>query len=256
LKEMALKDSMTTSEALREALAERMVGEIVLSASPGTTLRKWREIFAIPQNSLAERLRVSPSVISDYEAGRRSPGTRFLRRFVEGLFALDEERGNRVLRQLTSLTPRMAGAIIDMKEFSAPVRAEVLRRVVDGVVIAGRSYLKRDIYGYTVLDSLRAIETLSGADFYQILGATSERALVFTNVSTGRSPMVAVRVQTIKPKMIIVHGATVVDKLAAHLAELERIPLILSGKPSAEVLVDALNALYMETRRRRGGTDG
>jgi putative transcriptional regulator len=255
---MAPEDPMTTPEALKEVLAEKIVGEIVLSPSPGTTLRKWREIFAISQSSMAGKLQVSPSVISDYEAGRRSPGTRFLRRFVEGLLALDEERGGRALRQLTSLTARMAGAIIDMKEFAAPLKAERLRRAVDGIVVAGRNYLNRDIYGYTVLDSIKAIETLSGADFYQILGATSERALVFTNVSTGRSPMVAVRVQTIKPKMIIVHGARVIDELAAHLAELEHIPLIQSGKPSAEALVDALDALYMETRghRGRGGQGG
>ena len=247
---------MTTQEALKEELAKRIVGEIVLSARPGTSLRKWREIFALPQSSMAEELKVSPSVISDYEAGRRSPGTRFLRRFVEGLFALDEERGSGVLRQLTSLAPKMAGAIIDMKEFAAPLKAERLVRAVDGVVIAGRNYLNRDIYGYTILDSIRAIETLSGADFYQILGATSERALVFTNVTTGRSPMVAVRVQTIKPKMIIVHGATVIDKLAAYLAELEHIPFVQSRKSSAEALVDVMNALYTKTRGRHGGVDG
>ena len=160
-----------------------------------------------------------------------------------------------MLRQLTSLAPRMAGAIIDMKEFAAPLKAEGLCRAVDGVIVAGKDYMNREIYGYTVLDSIKAIETLSGADFYQILGATSERALAFTNVTTGRSPMVAVRVQTIKPKMIIVHGADVIDMLAAHLAELERIPLIQSRKPSVETLVDALNALYMETKSRRGGTE-
>jgi putative transcriptional regulator len=252
--DFALHDDskMTTSGAVREALAQRIVGEIVLSSSPGTTLRKWREIFEVTTSGLAERLKVSPSVVSDYEADRRSPGARFLRRFVEGLFALDEERGGRVLRQLASLTQRIDGVVIDMKEFPVPLRAKRLVKAVDGVVVAGRSYLERNVYGYTVLDSIRAIETLSGADFYQILGATSERALVFTNVSTGRSPMVAVRVQTIKPKMVIVHGTAMIDRLAGHLAELERIPLVLSSKPSCESLVDALNALYLEVRSRRG----
>jgi len=243
---------MTTSGAVREALAQRIVGEIVLSSSPGTTLRKWREIFEVTTSGLAERLKISPSVVSDYEADRRSPGARFLRRFVEGLFALDEEQDGRVLRQLASLTQRIDGVVIDMKEFPVPLRAKRLVKAVDGVVVAGRSYLERNVYGYTVLDSIRAIETLSGADFYQILGATSERALVFTNVSTGRSPMVAVRVQTIKPKMVVVHGTAMIDRLAGHLAELEHIPLVLSSKPSCESLVDALNALYLEVRSRRG----
>ena len=250
---MTSKDISNVPEALKEELAKRIVGEIVLSARPGTTLRKWREIFLVTPTNMARKLEVSPSVISDYEVGRRAPGTRFLRHFVESLLALDEERDGRVLMQLTSLTPRIAGAIIDMKEFATPLKAERLRRAVEGVVIAGRSYLNRDIYGYTILDSIRAIETLSGADFFQILGATSQRALVFTNVSTGRSPMVAVRVQTIKPKMIIVHGATEIDKLAGHLAELERISLIHSQKSSIEALVDALNSLYIGTRVQARG---
>jgi putative transcriptional regulator len=247
---MTFKDTNIVPDSLKEELAKKIVGEIVLSAKPGATLLKWREIFSIKQVSLAKTLKVSPSVISDYEAGRRYPGARFLRRFVEGLFAFDVIRDERTLRKLTSLSPRMDGAIIDVKEFTAPLKAERLRRAVNGIVIAGRKYLNIDIYGYTILDSIRAIESLSGADFYQILGATSERALVFTNVSTGRSPMVAVRVQTLKPKMIILYEATEIDKLAGHLAELEHISLVKSNKPTESDLVDALYALYLKTSGR------
>ncbi len=246
---MAENETGAIPPIIKEELARRIVGEVVLSSQSGTTLRKWREIFSVTTSNLAEKIDVSPSVVSDYEAGRRSPGTMFLRRFVEGLFTLDEQRGSRILRQLTSVTPRTGGAVIDMKEFMTPLSAERLCLAVDGVVVAARSYMDRDVYGYTMLDSIRAIETLSGADFYQILGATSERALVFTNVSTGRSPMVAVRVQTIKPKLIVIHGAQQTDRLAVHLAELERIPLISSRKPSVEALLDALNRLYVDSSR-------
>jgi putative transcriptional regulator len=247
---MTFKNSVTVPGPLKEELAKRIAGEIVLSAKSGTTLRKWREIFDVTTSSMAKQLGVSSSVVSDYEAGRRTPGARFLRRFVQGLFDSDAARGDRILRQLTCLTPRMAGAIIDMKEFLAPLKAERFVKAVDGVIVAGRKYLNRDIYGYTILDSIRAIETLSGADFYQVLGATSERALVFTNVSSGRSPMVAVRVQTLKPRMMIMHGAAEIDKLAGYLAELEHIPLIRSNEPTTEALVNSLNALYIETSRR------
>ncbi len=252
---MTLKDRVSFQDPLKEDLAKRIVGEIVLSAKSGRTMRKWREIFAVTTSSMAEQLGVSSSVVSDYEAGRRSPGTRFLRRFVKGLFELDEARGDRFLKQLISPNPKMAGAILDIKEFSTPLKAERFLEAVDGVIIAGRKYLNRDIYGYTILDSIRAIGTLSGAEFYQIMGATSERALVFTNVSSGRSPMVAVRVQTLKPRIIIVHGATEIDKLAGHLAELEHIPLIQSSKPTAEELVNSLNALYIKISRKSESTE-
>ena len=56
---------------LRHQLAEKMAGEITLSDSPGKALKQWRESFQIPPGILAEELGVSPSVISDYESGRR-----------------------------------------------------------------------------------------------------------------------------------------------------------------------------------------
>ncbi len=237
---------MTIPLLSKARLGREMAGDVVLSDTPGVALRKWREILGIAQKEVAGKLEVSPSVISDYEAGRRLPGSRFVRRYVENLIAIDESRGGRALSRLTNPVLGMVEAIVDMKEFDTPVRAQRVVDRVEGVVVAGRGMLDRYIYGYTILDSIRAIQTLSGADFLQIMGTTTERALVFTNVSTGRSPMVAVRVQTLKPKMIIVHGLKNVDRLACHLAELEGIPLIVSMKNTVEALVGALNAVRTE----------
>jgi len=234
---------MPISAVLKDSLAQKIAGEVVLSERPGEVLRRWRETLSITQIDIATKLLVSPSVISDYEANRRHPGSKFVRRFVVNLIEIDESRGGRALSQLASLVPRMIEAVIDMKEFTAPVQAQRMVKQVEGIVLAGRGLLDRYIYGYTVLDSIHAIQTLSGAEFFQILGATTERALVFTNVSTGRSPMVAVRVQTLKPRMVIIHGLKDVDRLAVHLAELERMPLVVSMKPSVEALVGALSAL-------------
>ena len=66
-----------------EKIKNEMAGEITLSATPGSTMKKWREIFAITQVELAELLRISPSTISDYEGNRRkSPGSGVIKRFV------------------------------------------------------------------------------------------------------------------------------------------------------------------------------
>ena len=71
---------------MREQLREKIAGEIVLSADAGKTIRKWREEFGVSQQDLARHLDVSPSVISDYESGRRkSPGIIIIRRIVDGL---------------------------------------------------------------------------------------------------------------------------------------------------------------------------
>ncbi|MDQ1281413.1 MAG: putative transcriptional regulator, partial [Thermoproteota archaeon] len=95
-------------------------------------------------------------------------------------------------------------------------------------------------------DSIRAIQTLSGADFHQIFGSTTERALIFTNVTSGRSPMVAVRVNPLKPRIIIIHGPRRIDRLAIQIAEVERVSLILSKIQSVDALLHSLNELYRD----------
>ncbi|MHA2315052.1 MAG: helix-turn-helix domain-containing protein [Candidatus Hermodarchaeia archaeon] len=47
-------------------------------------MRKWREQFGVAQHDLAKQLGISPSVISDYESGRRkSPRVDTIRKFAE-----------------------------------------------------------------------------------------------------------------------------------------------------------------------------
>ncbi|MFQ6077178.1 MAG: helix-turn-helix domain-containing protein [Candidatus Bathyarchaeia archaeon] len=243
---------MSVSPSVKEALTRRIAGEIILSNEPGVTMKKWRELFGITQVHLAERLGVSPSVISDYESGRRrSPGTRFVRRFVEAIVQIDEMEGGHFLRELSRLTVTTTDAILDLREFPVPVEANEILIAVRGVALACRELLSRDIYGYTIIDSIKAIQTLSGTDFYQLFGSTTERALVFTNVTHGRSPMVAVRVHPLKPRMVVVHGPAEVDSLAILLAEVERIPLVLSKVDSEEELVQRMNELHQSVTSER-----
>ena len=88
--------SNDSSENLRNRLAEKMAGDITLSEKPGESLKKWRLNFEISQTDIANYLKVSPSVISDYESGRRkSPGTLIVRKIVESLLEIDLERGGK-----------------------------------------------------------------------------------------------------------------------------------------------------------------
>ena len=65
-------------------------------------------------------------------------------------------------------------------------------------------------------------------DFYRIFGTTTERVLIFTKVGMGRSPLVAIRVSQLKPRMVVLHGPKIVDPLAIELAQKDRIVLGLS----------------------------
>ena len=245
---------MSASPSARESvLARRIAGEIILSNKPGATMRKWRELFAVSQMRLSDKMVVSSSVISDYESGRRpSPGAKFVRRFVWALIKIDGERGSRFIHEFAKLTRSPTNAIVDLREFPLPVRVEYLCKAIEGKIVACMDRYVREINGYTVVDSQRAIETLSGLEFAQLFGATTERALIFTNVENGISPMLIVRVSSLKPRVVIFHG-TQPDDYSIRLAEYDGIPLIYSSLPSVERLVKSLRKLYRIALRRKLG---
>lgn len=216
---------------VRERMAEKIAGEICLSREPGQTIRKWREVFQVSQTDLANGLKVSPSVISDYESGRRkSPGTTTVQRITLGLLDLDEKRGGKVLRQYASMLETNE-AILDIRELFVPVKATKLVEAIEGRAVANDDGLGRELKGYTVIDSVKAITSLTSFDYAKIYGWSSERALIFTGISTGRSPMVAVRVHPMKPALIVYHRPDKVDELALRLAKTENIPLVVTKLP-------------------------
>jgi len=247
----SFSSEMDLNDSVREMLAKRIAGEIVLSSSPGLTMRKWRTLLQVNQVEVAEVLGCSPSVVSDYEAGRRrSPGSAFIRRFVGALLDIDERRGGRYIRQLARITTGPGDVFIDIREFTSPVSAREICEAVDGEVLEGEEALDKDVFGYTIIDSLRAIQTLSGVDFYRIFGATSERALVFVGVSRGRSPMIAVKISPFKPRIVVLHGPVKqIDPLAVSLARHENIPLAVSKLPTQDELVACLLELYRSTQK-------
>ena len=207
-------------------------------------MRKWRELFAVSQTSLSETMRLSSSVISDYESGRRqSPGAKFIRRFVLSLLHIDEQKGSRFIREFAKLTSSPSMAVVDLREFPIPVRVEYLCKAIGGEVIACKEKYVKEVTGYTVVDSRRAIEAYSGSDYAQLFGASTERALIFTNVDECSLPMMIVRVSSLKPRIVVFHK-TMPDPQATRIAEYEQIPLIYTSMPSLEQLVKSLRKLY------------
>lgn len=217
-----------------EEFAAHIAGDVVVSENPGDAMRKWRERISVKQAVLAKEMGLSPSVLSDYESGRRaSPGVGFIRRYVEALVKLDNNHYKLLQREVES---KDRSAILAIGEFSQPIKAGKLAELLDGSIITGNERLDTDIYGYTILDSIKTIYALSGYDFYKIYGATTERLIVFTKVGLGRSPMVAIRVVHLKPRMVVLHGPRSVDEVGKALAEKERIILALSVKNEDEVI--------------------
>jgi len=225
----------------------RIAGEIILSESPGDAMRKWRLLFELSQSEVAKLMRVSPSVLSDYENKRRkSPGTAFVRKFVSALVEADVRKGGAHIRRYTMLQRDLGKAIIDMMEFESPKTVKEVADALMAVILAGKKWEDAPIYGYTVIDSLKAIRTLDALDFLYVFGRNPMRAIIFTGVSRGRSPMVAARLYPVKPKMIIIHGPKSpeeVDKLAIELAELESICFALCMLRNEREIVERLRSL-------------
>ena len=236
---------MSVSPSLREVLARRIAGEIILSGKPGATMRKWRELFAVSQTTLSETMGLSSStVISDYESGRRkSPGSKFIRRFVLSLLRIDEQKGSRFIREFAKLTSSPSMAVVDLREFPIPVRVEYLCRAISGEIVAVKDKYVKEVNGYTVIDSRKAVEAYSGSDYTQLFGATTERALIFTNIDEGILPMMIIRVSSLKPRIVVFHK-TYPDAETIRIAEYEQIPLIYSTAPGVEQLVKSLRKLY------------
>jgi putative transcriptional regulator len=222
-----IKDSMWLA---RERLAEKLASEIILSKNPSQTFRSWRDQFTVSQHDLAQEIGVSPSQLSDYEKGRRkNPSLNLIKRMIEGLISLDVKRGATTIKKYSM--DLQDEAILDMSEFTVGVNPSVFVDVIQGTLqsdadLDSDDYIRRPIMGYSIIDSILCVLRFSSLDYMRIYGRSTERALLFTKVAYGRSPMIAVRAHPIKPAMVVYIQPEKVDPLAIKLARLERIPLI------------------------------
>jgi putative transcriptional regulator len=229
---------------LHQHLAEKMAGEITLSDSPGKALKKWRMAFEIPAAVLADEMGMSPSVISDYDSGRRrSPGTAVVGRIVDTILTIDERNGGKFIEKFGRILENRfdSDIIYDIHDYASPVPLEAFARAIGATIIQGPT--DREIYGYTVIHSLNAILGLSSSEFGRLYGWSTERALVFAGVSNGKSPMVAIRVTPFKPRCVVLQGITPeeIHPLVPRLAERDRITLM-STPMGVEEIISALRS--------------
>ena len=211
-----------------------MAGEIVISEKPGDTLKKWRSIFKLSQKNLASLLNVKPSVVCDFEKGRRaSPGIGTVRKFVEAMVEYDRAQGGKIMNSMFAKDGN--SAVYDIREFNTGTPIAKLVKQINGKILSGsEEILRRPIYGYTIVDSLKAITTFNV--FGDLYGWSNERAIFFSGVHYGRSPMIAIRAHPVKPRVVIYIKPKSIDKLATKLAEMERIVLITTDMDENEIV--------------------
>jgi putative transcriptional regulator len=223
----------------REELAEKIAGEVALSEDPGATLRKWRTDFEIAQTDLAAELDLSPSVVSDYESGRRdNPGIAVVRRLVDALLDVDERRGGTHIRQHARVLSAGfdSDVVLDLREYPAN---RSLARYYDAIDATRLTAGDRDtVAGHTVIDSIAAIQRFSSDEFYNLYGRSTNRALVFTNITRGESPVVAQRIVRPTPNAVVLHGLDPDDvwEHAVDLARMDGFSLAVTNVDRQELL--------------------
>jgi len=218
----------------------KIAGEIALTNDPGSAMKKWREVFGINQGELANHLGISSSTISDYESNRRkSPGIAVIKRFVDALFEIDLKKGGELVKRFKEVEGVGNGEkFFEAIDFPKGVSGDDFGKAIEARALANVRKLEEvQLFGCTILDSLKIILEMPYESFVKIYSTTSQRALLFTRTSTGRSPMVAVRIAPIKPAVVVLHGLEPdkVDKLAVRIAETEGIPLLVTSKNLDEI---------------------
>ena len=130
----------------------------------------------------------------------------------------------------------LSDVVLDLKEFQKPISIKKFCRFINAKIIVESE--KDKIYGYTVIDSLKAIIELPPLEMVKLYGLTTERVLIFTDVTRGRSPMVAIKVTNLRPALVLYHGKIEkIDDLAIRIAQIEGISLgIIKNKPIEDIL--------------------
>jgi putative transcriptional regulator len=224
-----------------EEFKRKIAGEITMSSEPGKAIRKWREEFGLSQHQLADCIGISHSVVSDYESGRRkSPGVNVIRKIVDSFIELDIANGSPIISKYNP--DYKIDCIVAMDEISGGVDVDEFIKAIGGNNLNPDRLIAKQIHGYTIVDSVKAILSLGSEDYLKIYGWNTERALIFLNVHYGRSPMVAIRAHPLKPAMVVYQSPDAVDPLAVKLARLEKIPLVTTTM-SVEDMVARMESL-------------
>jgi putative transcriptional regulator len=116
--------------------------------------------------------------------------------------------------------------IYDIHEYATAIPLKDFSEAIGCTLLCGS--MDQVLFGYTVVNSLNAIMQFSSDEFNRIYGWSTERAVIFTNVSTGKSPMVAIRVTPFKPRCVVLQGIDTSDvhPMVEKMAERDHITVM------------------------------
>jgi len=179
------------------------------------------------------------TAVGRWTDGRReSPGIGVVSRLVAGLLAIDERRGGDRIRQYGRVLSAgfESDVVYDLREYATSIPLSRLYDAVGATEVASGGTDR--ISGHTVIDSIRAITRLSSEEFFRLYGQSTNRVLVFTGVTRGESPLVALRVVNPTPNAVILHGIDEAELWdhAGDLARIDGYSLAVTTDPLEDIL--------------------
>ena len=192
-------------------------------------------------------MKVMPSVISDYESGRRkSPGIKVIKRIVENIILIDVANGGKTVSDFAVFPTKtiLSEAVMDMKEFGTPSSVKDFCKIIGATIGVRDDLMENKLYGYTVVNSLKALTEIPPMELVKLHSYTNERAVVFANAHTGKSAMVAIRLLNLRPGVVILHGAEDIDELAKRIGHTEGIPIAIIKSKDIDSLISVLKKQY------------
>ncbi|RLE63057.1 MAG: transcriptional regulator, partial [Thermoprotei archaeon] len=162
----------------------------------------------------------------------------------------DIERGMPILTRLYRLSmdsSLLDKAILDSREFAEPISIGEFCNRIGAELITCQESSKIVLLGYTLVDSIRLVIEVPAYLYIRLFRGTTQRAAIFTNITYGRSSIIAVKVfqagTGLRPALVVLHGLKKVDRVGRIVAERERIPLAIVPTVPLNELLERLRAI-------------
>ena len=212
-------------------IKKRIVGELIYSKNISEALKRCRQIFRVSQKELSKELKISPSVISDYENSRRkTPGFSFIKKIVDALVYLDTKSEYRTLKNIEALckTSIPLSDLVDISSFRKKTSFQELVKHIHGRVLTSSEIRPAEIHGYVIIDNFEFILRLDIDDFSILNKWVPRRALILSKITSGKTSLTAMKLKGTRPGLVILHNLKKIDPLTIKLAETEKIALVAS----------------------------
>lgn len=180
-------------------LKKNIYFKVIESDRPGAELKRIREIVGVGVTELSRAMGRTPSVISDLERGRMgSPKITTIRSYVNALLDVAGEKA----RYAKVVTP-----VEHSTYFPKPLTAREVKKLFNARIIRNRELLETKIYGLVVVNHLSLLRNLATAlnEFYRYYGESTEICVLFKNVILAGGPIALVRIQPMKPRMMLIN---------------------------------------------------